>query len=561
MHHGTAGLSVTFNGEIYNYLELREQLRSAGHFFSTDSDTEVLLAAYANAGAAALDDLRGMFAFALWDETTRTLTLARDRIGKKPLYYTIENSCLYFSSCLDALYQTRKSRWTPSSAAVSQYLALGYIPAPLTIYHEAKKLEAGTTLSAGPCGLGKPERYWRPAADLEPFTGTFAQACNRTEELLQEAVRIRLRSDVPLGIFLSGGIDSSLVAAVAGHECGADVQTYAVGFDVGSLDESGHAAAVAESLGTDHRTIRVDPDVMSLLPEFCAHAGEPLASPSALPLWALAAKARQHATVILGGDGGDELFAGYSWYHTAARLERVRRFAGGDMLQPARGVLASSMTRMRARSGVSRRAQRALDAFAPSTPSARFAQLRVLFSKRDFAKLSSRDVEYVEAFRVGSAAFDDAGGDRVRRMRAADIATYLAESLMPKVDVATMSHALELRAPLLDHVLLEWALTLPEHILVDRRGGKRVLRALLDRYVPARLTDRPKQGFSVPLDSWFRERLAERANRLGRSDALEALGLRLSGVAELHAEHLRGERDHGERLFALLVLDEWARAR
>ena len=559
MQHVERPVTVVFNGEIYNYLEIRDQLTREGQRFETRSDTEVILGAYVARDLEFLEPLRGMFAIALWDATRRQLVLARDQIGKKPLYYAVEDGCLYFASTLEALRRTTDSRWTPNRAAISAYLTLGYVPAPLTVYDQAHKLEAGTSLCAGPGGIGSTRKFGTLPSELEPFDGTFDQACDETARLLTEAVRIRLRSDVPLGIFLSGGVDSSLVTAIATRECGVDLQTFSIGFSVDRYDESQHAAQVAQSLGAKHTVLRVDEDLLGLLPQFSLHSGEPLGDVSALPLWVLAELTRRHVTVALAGDGGDELFGGYVWYATAARLENVHALAGGARLRSTRQALASVVAGSGTSSALSGRIVRTLDALAPGTAASRFAHLRVLFSERDFARVMPAGGSYSDNFTRAISVFEAVGGDALRRMRAADMATYLADCLMPKVDVATMAHALEARAPLLDTVLADFALTLPQRYLIDRTGGKRVLRSLLARYVPRTLVERPKQGFTVPLDEWFRGPLSERLREIARSDALAALGLDLDGLASLRDEHARGQRNHGDRLFALLALDDWAR--
>jgi asparagine synthase (glutamine-hydrolysing) len=559
MVDNTGRVAVTFNGEIYNYVELREGLRANGRSFATESDTEVLLAAFLVKGVRCLDEMRGMFAFAAWDDAAGRLTLARDRLGKKPLFYVREGNCLYFASSLDALRKTSTAEWHVNRAALETYLALGYVPAPATIYDEVSKLESGTVFVVDPGGQPDIERYWHPADASRSFEGTFEQAVDRTHELLIEAVRLRLRSDVPLGVFLSGGVDSSLLTAVAQRECGVQLQTFSVGFDAAGHDETESATFVARHLGTTHRNFHARPELLEFLPEILPQFGEPFADPAVLPLWVLARETRKHVTVALGGDGGDEGFGGYAWYRTARRLRAARQLAGGSPLAPARSRLSAMLVKTFPHAPMTHRVRRAVEAMTHDDPALEYARLRTLFTPRERQALRPGRTEVV--LDRTADLFRAAGGDPLRRMRYADIGTYLADCLNPKVDVATMAHALEARAPLLDHTLIEFGLGLPTSYLIDARGGKRVLRTLLARYFPSEIINRPKHGFTVPLDEWFRGTSRFVADRLARSEALAALGcLDMSAVASLVGDHVGGRRDHGDRLFALLALDTWARA-
>jgi asparagine synthase (glutamine-hydrolysing) len=553
-------VGLTFNGEIYNFLELREHLVSEGCHFRTNSDTEVLLASFLRHGCSCFERFHGMFALALWDDSVHQLTLVRDRLGKKPLFYTVTDGCLYFSSTLESLRTSAPRPWTVSRSALETYLSVGYVPAPSTIYTEACKLEAGTLLTASPGSGIQPVRYWDEMDAFTPFEGTFSQAVRHTQELLCHAVQLRLRSDVPLGLFLSGGVDSSLLAAIAARECGVRLNTFSIGFDNADHDESDVAAAVARHLGTQHHAFHVQPDLLSVVPTLVAQFGEPLADAAALPLWVLARETRRHVTVALGGDGGDEAFGGYRWYRTFEQLERIRTISGGSALTGVRTALSAALA-SGSRSTLSARAGRALHAIQADDPGVRYATLRMLFSDTDRHRVLIGDnTSPIAPLDRTPAFFDLAGGDVLHRMRYADIRTYLADCLNPKVDVATMSHALEARAPLLDHRLVAFGLSLPKHYLVDRRGGKRILRTLLTQYLPREIINRPKHGFTVPLDDWFRGAARHVAEGLARSESLASLGqLEMDSIAALCTEHLAGRRNHGERLYSLLVLDLWAR--
>jgi asparagine synthase (glutamine-hydrolysing) len=555
--------AIVFNGEIYNYKELRRELEQGGTRFRTESDTEVLLDLLGRRGSAGIEPLRGMFAFAYWDAARERFMLVRDRLGKKPLYYVVEGGCLYFASSLRALRATAPRRWEIDIEAVDAYLSLGYIPAPRTIFREVRKLPAATVLEVD-AGGWRERRFWDLRVNDAPFEGSYHDAVDRTEEILQTAVAIRLRSDVPLGVFLSGGIDSSLVTAVAARVSSSPIRTFSIGFDTRGFDESVHAAAIAAHLGTQHRTIPVQTDVLELLPQMADHYGEPFADSSALPTWMLAQATRRHVTVALGGDGGDEGFAGYNWYAAAARLTKLGR------LIPTGAAKLGSRTLARVGAGSAPGAQhaarigRGLSMVALDDEAERFAALRLLTGRKDARTLYAGALAAARGDSAGAEQramaelYERCDGSALRRMRYTDIQRYLADCLLPKVDVATMAHGLEARAPLLDHELIEFAMSLPDEYLLGEGGGKRILRTLLARYVPAPLFERPKQGFDPPLAAWFAGPLRSRVSALADSQALLGTGwFQRDGIVTMVREHVDGRRDHGDRLFSLLVLEEW----
>jgi asparagine synthase (glutamine-hydrolysing) len=552
---------ITYNGEIYNYRELGKKLQQDGATLATHSDTEVILEAYRREGVASLAAFNGMFAFAIWDAERSSLILARDRIGKKPLYYAIENDCLYFCSSLEALRATARSRWTFDLEAIDSYLALGYIPAPRTVYLQARKLPAATYLTVAG---GKLEQsgFWDLAPELEPFSGSYEAASDALDEMLHRAVAMRLRSDVPLGVLLSGGVDSSLVAAVARKTAGNPVQTFSIGFHESAYDETPIARDVAHRLGTEHHEYRVHTETLDGLGGHLGHFGEPFADSSFLPLWALARETRQHVTVALGGDGGDEGFAGYNWYGNALRIARVQQAVPPALASLIAGVVDFSRPVWPASAAGSTRVERAAAMLEDRGSSSRFARLRQLFGPTERRRLaagalaeSARD-DFVS--RDLRAYYETCLGSDLRRMRYVDIRTYLADCLMPKADVSTMAHALELRAPLLDHEIVRFALSLPDEFLHDGKRGKMILRTLVERYLPASLFSRPKQGFTPPVTEWLRGSHANAARKLAVSERFADLGwFRPAFIEALASEHVNGDRDNGERLFALLVLDEW----
>ncbi|HEV8357813.1 MAG TPA: asparagine synthase (glutamine-hydrolyzing), partial [Gemmatimonadales bacterium] len=432
--------AIVFNGEIYNFVELRAELESGGRVFRTRSDTEVLLAAFDEWGVQALPRLVGMFAFAIWDQADRSLLLARDRVGKKPLFYLREGARLLFASSLGALRAAAGTQLTTDPRAIDLFLTLGYIPAPLTVYQEVAKLEAGTSVlfQDGKCST---RAYWDPALPRGEFPGTREEADREVDRLLHDAVRVRLRSDVPQGVFLSGGIDSSLVSAVAVREWKARVETFSMTFAEPDFDESAHAGEVAGRLGTRHHALPGSRDLMDLLPDYVRHFGEPFGDSSALNVWRLSEATRRHVTVVMGGDGGDEGFAGYDWYRTALRLGRI---AGALPPPLVRGLRAG----LGALPGLpmAARMSRGLHHLARPGDGERFASLRTFIGPEEVAALYGPGLAGLHADPVSpaerwlSSHFERAGGSLLRRLRYTDIRTYLADCLMPKVDVAAMAH-------------------------------------------------------------------------------------------------------------------------
>ena len=523
MANADNSVGLVFNGEIYNYKELREDMVGRGVEFRTASDTEVILRAFEERGAESVDSLRGMFAFAIWNDADATLTLVRDRLGKKPLFYCIDGGCLYFSSTLESLRKSSARPRTIQPLAIDAFLQLGYIPAPTTVCDGIFKLEAGTLATASPGSTEVQHReFWNPRHS-DPFVGPYDRALDRLDELLHESVALRLRSDVPLGVFLSGGIDSSLVAAVAARQYGDGLQTFSIGFDVEAFDESPYARQVADKLGTDHHEFRAQPDLMALLPEIVRHFGEPYGDSSALPVWLLAQRAREHVTVAVGGDGGDESFAGYDWYRNALRIGKIADRIPQPALQLAQQGVAAIDARTESRNLA--RLNRALAALGAGSDASRYARLRSFFSDPEVEAVYDGDLRAATAGRYPARAFleelfDASSGSLLRRMQYVDIRSYLADDLLPKVDVATMAHGLEARAPLLDHNIMEFALSLPPEFLVQGKKGKRILRDVLSRYLPPQLFDRPKQGFTLPLRSWFVASLRAHVEKLPTSSVL-----------------------------------------
>lgn len=563
---------MIFNGEAYNHLELREAL-GAGVAWRGRSDTETLLVAFERYGVEeTLRRVVGMFALALWDRHQNELTLARDRLGEKPLYYGWQGNVLLFGSELKALKHHPAFAFELDQNSLSAYLKYGYVPAPHSIYQGVNKLRPGHVWRYR---LGSPNRegvltqYWSLAAvasQAEPFTGSDEKAIDELERLLSRSIELQRVADVPLGAFLSGGIDSSTVVALMQRLSSTPVRTFTVGFGESEFDESRAAARVAKHLGTDHTEITVAPqeslNVIPLLPHMF---DEPFGDVSAIPTWLLAKLARTQVTVSLSGDGGDELFAGYDRYHRTAKLwQRAQKIgpAGRALARSGLGVLpAGTLQRelMRRKIGgfphlfVSRiegiRAafgEGAIDAAYDRRMSHWGDPRALLKSASDPATSWAREVE------IGRA-------DPTERMMAFDTLTYMPDDVLVKVDRAAMAHGLETRVPLLDHRIVAFAWSLPHRLRVRDGASKWLLRQLLYRHVPKALVDRPKQGFGVPMGAWLRGPLKEWAEEHLQESCLRAGPLQPEPIRQLWSEHLSGAADWQHRLWPVLAFLEWER--
>jgi asparagine synthase (glutamine-hydrolysing) len=549
---------ISFNGEIYNFRDLRVDLESRGHVFRTHSDTEVIVHAYEEYGRGCLDRLRGMFAFAIWDARSRTLFLARDRVGKKPLFYFVGRDRFLFGSEIKSILVDCSVPIEPDPAAIDHYLALQYIPAPLTAFRGVHKLPAAHWLELrnGRIEIG---RYWKlrytPKRQIP-----MREAIDELQWRLAEAVRLRLVSDVPLGAFLSGGIDSSAVVAYMAEAMDRPVRTFSVGFEEAAFDERPFARMVAERYETDHTELVVKAPVADILPRLVWHYDEPFGDASAVPSYAIAALTRQHVTVVLNGDGGDENFAGYEWY-VMDRLVRRGEIVPQALWQRATALAQRLPAHWRQR-GLMRKATRLAEVLALS-PARRHAHWVEHFSPLARRKL------YTDVFNAAVEASDPEGlfgeifvqsdaEDSTDRGLDADVNLYLQDDLLVKIDRATMAHSLEGRSPFLDHVLMEFVATLPPSLKLAGRQKKRLLKAALRSVLPDTILDRPKMGFGSPLAQWFREDLHDMAHDLLLSPrALQRGYFQPQEVATLLDRHCRGQEEHGAHLWDLLVLELW----
>jgi len=554
---------ITFNGEIYNFMEIRRELEVAGHRFRSRSDTEIIVSGWHAWGPQIFSRLRGMFALGIWDRRTQRLILARDRVGKKPLYYARTAEAFLFGSEIKALFAWPGVPRAADLSAIDRYLTLGYVPAPHTAFTGVRKLPAAhyLVIDARPGGgFTEPElvRYWRlpsPRAMRQHRRITDLQ--HELVAQLEDAVRLRLVSDVPLGAFLSGGVDSSAVVAMMARIGSGTVKTFSIGFSARQYDETHYARLVAERYSTEHQEFVIEPDAVTVLPRLIWHYGEPFADPSAIPTYYVSEIARQKVTVALSGDGGDECFFGYNRYramHLASRLDKMPQWSRTG-LERLLGLAPRSVQR---RFKIPR--IRGVLQAPEDEPYRRYAFTIAAFTDCD------KEHGYGELMRArhDSSALDllkpyfAEADSLVAGANWADLHTYLPDDLMVKVDVASMAHGLESRSPLLDHVLMEWAAGIPEEIRMARGVTKALFKSAMEPYLPAKLIYRPKKGFSLPVDQWFRSDLREFAYDTLLSRRADERGLfRREYVRLLLDEHSNLAWDHHTRLWTLLMLELW----
>jgi asparagine synthase (glutamine-hydrolysing) len=548
-----ASVWVVFNGEIYNFRQLRADLLSRGHRFYTSTDTEVIVHAYDEWGEGAFARLRGMFAVALWDRRTSTLLLARDRLGIKPLYYTERAGRLYYASELKSLVTADAVERAIDPEALEHYLAFLYTPGDRAIFPGVRKLEPGHLLRWR-AGQTRVAAYWTPPRDevRPPDEATAAEALL---EHLRDAVRSHLVSDVPLGAFLSGGIDSSLVVALMAEASDRPVKTFSIGFDEPEWNELEAARAVATHFGTEHHEFVVRPDALGIAERLVHHFDEPFGDASAVPTWYVSAMARQHVTVVLSGDGGDELFGGYDRYiphPVVAGFDRLAFPGAGRIAGLIAGRLPHGARGRRFLQHVSQPAvRRYVDAVSFFTPDDRDA----LLTPEVRASNRLAPEERLAALFARTAHLPLAS----RQMRA-DLASYLPDDILTKVDRMSMAHSIESRVPLLDHRLVEHALALPPGLKIREGVRKYLLKAVAGRLLPAAVLDRPKRGFAVPLSVWCRGGLREAFTDVLQSSRHRQRGFfQAREVDRLLAEHLSGRRNHELRLWQLFMFELWQR--
>ncbi|HET6403732.1 MAG TPA: asparagine synthase (glutamine-hydrolyzing) [Candidatus Thermoplasmatota archaeon] len=572
MASASGRFTVSFNGEIYNFRELRTQLEAQGISFRGGSDTEVLLAAVERFGVVeTLPLLNGMFALAIWDEQEGVAYLARDRFGEKPLYYAVQNGTFLFGSELKALRAHGLLSRSVDRASLALLLERDCIPAPRTIHPVVRKLPPATWLSVRPGEApSEPTRFW----SAEAVAAAARQAsramdedalAERLERALRVAVRLRMESDVPLGAFLSGGIDSSLIVSIMQSESAAAVRTFTIGWDDSDYDESQAARAVAEHLGTQHTEFRVTPeDALAVLPALPRIYDEPFADASQIPTYLVARLARRHVTVALSGDGGDELFGGYNrhvhgptLWEAAARLPRPLRQVGAAGLLSMRPGTWDALARLLPERRRPRFTGEKIQKLALALRSRDADEFYATFARR-WPEAWTAVVGLSERPETDALLPQEQELALAERMMLRDTLTYLPDDILVKVDRASMAHALEVRVPFLDPGVFEVAWSLPLEARVKGGQGKRILRRLLHRHVPAHLVDRPKTGFGIPIGEWLRGPLRDWASALLDEGRLAREGyLRPEPVARLWREHLSGKRDWQYHLWNVLMFQLW----
>lgn len=557
IHNEDRTIWVVFNGEIYNFPTLRRELEALGHQFYTNSDTECLVHLYEQYGNEFVSRLRGMFSFALYDETQHKLLIARDRMGKKPLHFALVEGTLYFGSEIKSILTVAPRLAVKNEDALAYYFSFGYIPDPLTAYKQIHKLLPGHTLEFSN-GCVTVKKYWvLPQFETE-HSESEVEVLERLEHLFSEAVKMRLLSDVPVGAFLSGGVDSSLLVGMMARHSAQPVRTFSIAFKNEEFNEAGFAKKVSHTFNTKHTEFVVEPDAFEILDKLSRMLDEPFADSSIIPTYLVSALARQHVTVVLSGDGGDELFAGYERYLLAMRRTQfaIRPRVIGDLYRqhifpvlpqgfPARNLLYNLSLNPR-------------DAYIHSITSLSAEHSGANVLSDDFLAHARR----LQPEATFAAIYDEAPAESyLGRLQALDIRTYLLGDILTKVDRMSMAASLECRSPLLDHVFVEAALKLSGKWKIRRGERKYILKRLAERMgIPGEILYRRKKGFALPLVHWMRNELRDLVySALLDSRSLERGYLNRHGVEVLLQEHMCGRRDHAGTIFQLLMFELWHR--
>lgn len=543
--------ALVFNGEIYNFQELREELIKRGRTFRTRSDTEVILELYLDNPEGLPGTLNGMFSFALWDDVSKKLILARDRVGKKPLYYSLHKNRLSFASELQALIRDAAVPRELSQQALLEYLLYDFIPAPHTIFTGVKKLPAGHMAVFDASGFTV-KKYWEPPEPEQDLH--YERTVEELRSLLDDAVSKRLISDVPLGSFLSGGIDSTLITSLMARNSFRTVKTFSISFPGTTHDESKWSKLAARSIGTDHTERAVNYTIQDIFPEVVRHFGEPFGDSSAIPTWYLAQHTREHVTVALSGDGGDELFGGYERY-VARRLQTIYDLVPSALRERCIEPLVHMLPATTDYYGTS--LTKKLKLFVAASRRMRENPLAVIpqtFTLSEARLLTGMDYD-ADSDSVLETARQWTGLDPVTRMMFTDIQTYMAEDILTKVDRMSMAHSLEVRSPLLDYRVVELACKMPLGFKMGYRQTKKILRNVSRGLVPSEILERSKYGFQVPLGQWFKTDLRKWAeDRLlgGRHTVFKR-----EQIEKTWSEHLAGKADNAHKLWLILIFSEW----
>jgi len=571
MGNEDGSIQVVFNGEIYNFQELRKVLRNKGHSFSTRTDTEVIVHLYEEYGEKCVEKLRGMFAFGIWDNLRKRLFLARDRLGKKPLYYFRDRKRFLFGSEMKALLQDVFIPKTIDLFAIDSYLSLLYIPSPLTIFKEIRKLPPAHYMTIDYSNsanseivMGGPVAYW----DLEfkpDRTLSELEWMERLDVLFKECVGVRLVSDVPLGAFLSGGVDSSAVVAYMVELLKDPVITNAIGFRERAFNELEYAGVVAERFSTHHHEYFVNPDAVGILEKLVWHLDEPFADASAIPTYYVSQVARKNVTVAVSGDGGDEVFAGYVRRYSMSCLENMWREALPKFI---RQHMVGPVAKFYPKGDYLPRWMRAKYMLTnlPLSPVEAYFRDMSCYLPEEKEKLYQKDFRrslngYSPKDHFESFFKDSTIEDHLSRIQYMDLKTYLPEDILVKVDRMSMANSLEVRSPLLDHKFIEFAATIPSNLKLNGKISKYIFKKALENRLPKKILYRGKQGFSIPVGSWLRNELREYAEDILFSDKAKQRGyFDYNYVKKIWGHHLQGLRDHSDQLWTLLMLELWHRS-
>jgi asparagine synthase (glutamine-hydrolysing) len=569
MHSPSKRFTTIYNGEIFNAPEIQQSLVEKGYTFRGHSDTEVMLAAFEEWGIqASVEKFIGMFAIVLWDQKVKKLYLIRDRLGIKPLYWGWQKGVLFFGSQLKSFYPHPAWEGVISKEALISFFRFAYVPAPLSIYEGIQKLEPGAILEISRDGTTQQHTYWSMKTAYEagkenPFSGTIEDARADLDLLLKDAVKKRLLSDVPVGAFLSGGVDSSLVVALMQNQSSQSVKTFSIGFHENLYNEAHYAKDVAKHLGTEHHELYVtSKDAQAVIPHLSDWYDEPFADSSQIPTYLVSKLAREYVAVSLSGDGGDEFFAGYTRYFVGERLWR-----GAEKIPPFFRKNLSSLVKNIPSSFWNGIETIAPKSFCPKHLADKALKLSCLLNQESlggyYRSLVSQWDEPTSLVVGGRESFPGVWNalkdeDYVGTMQFLDSVTYLPDDILAKVDRASMAVSLEARVPLLDHRVVEFSWRLPLEMKVYHGQGKRILRDVLYQYVPKKLIERPKMGFGIPVGEWMRTDLKEWAESLLSPSALSQSGLlNIEPIRKRWAEHLLGKRDWQYSLWAVLMFQAW----
>ncbi|MFA5859208.1 MAG: asparagine synthase (glutamine-hydrolyzing) [Elusimicrobiota bacterium] len=564
MYNEDKSIAIVFNGEIYNFQELRPQLESLGHKFRSNSDTEAIVHAYEQYGEDCVDHLRGMFAFAIWDNNNTRMFIARDRVGKKPLYYANVNGSLIFASEIKALLKYPGIGHEINKEAIHYYLNYQYVPGPKTVYNSVFRLMPAHCMSVDKNGNLRTREYWD--IDFREKTKlSFNDTCTQLREVLKEATRLRMISDVPLGAFLSGGHDSSIIVGLMSELASKPVKTFSIGFEEEEFSELGYAKIVAQHFKTDHQEFIVKPQFVEILPKLVWHYDQPYADSSALPSYYVANMTRKNVTVALNGDGGDESFGGYLRY----KAMKGSLYAGLPFKLLGRKNtlrLAEMLPHTETAGNIKmfRYMYRLVSALA-EPPQRRNVYWHSYFDNTAKDKIYSvdmrNDMKGIDSFEYLEKIFENAkAGNVMDRTFYTDIKAYLPECLLIKMDIASMANSLETRSPFLDHVVMEYAAGLPDNWKIRGFRTKHILKETFKSFLPKEIINRPKQGFGIPLGKWFRNQLKGYIQEILLDPKTVSRGyFNRQGLEILLKEHMEAKRDHGYRLWALLMLELWHR--